>query len=934
VTIRSLIMAGAFVLAVSHSMSAVAQTVTVPAGETRGRVTLGDGQGLVVRAGGTVAEAGTSAVQASGGGITMYIDNAGAIQSGGSATIDATFAVLNLNNRRGGVIFGTSFDLIAAHRVQTLVNDGTLVGGVRDVVFADEIGSFINNGLITGKLGIIADRGKIDSLVNTGTMDFTGAMGVYGRDGIDSVFNTGLIRTAPQDVGLGYAIASVGNIGTVVNRGTLEGDQGIVSFQTIGSVVNSGIINGVTERGIRSANLGYLDNNGAITGGLQGIILTGTLDQGTNSGLIWGGDTGILATAIESLTNAAGGQIIGAINAGIQAGTATRLNNAGTISGAVNGVDIATIGSLDNAGTLWGGENGLSATTIGALHNSGAITGDDNGIRATTIGALTNDAGGAISGGRRTGIWVHDIGSIVNGGTISGQIISVYASSIGTLVNTGIIESANTPILSSVSIDSVINSGSIIGLNYGVIALDRIGSFYNTGTVLADTAVTSHNIASLINSGTIQGRVRAVDAEAITSLVNSGRIIGGTGAIREIAAADTQLTLLKGSLIEGGIDLGGGVNTLNVGRGLSIDSVFSSSTPLVIGDMAAAPYLYQPLGGNSYRVATVDPTSFLAHDELMADLTGAMFGAIDNHLDNTRSTQPMGYAAPAAVVEELARFEDVSNAMPHLWAEGFGTFRDQPGSGAMPASSQRLAGFVSGMDTPLSQTTLAGLFGGIAWSQVSDGSGQTTKALNGFAGAYGSAQLGAGFIDVAISAGHAHFDGTRPVANNGVAGGLQTAGASYDGWFISPQIKVTQPLGLLEASGSLRYAGLFLDGFSETGTNRGVVIDGRTAHLLVARAALTAPLAQANDNGDVMRLAVTGGIEARTQFGSNAITGQALGQTIAFDAGHRDGYGVFAGLKLQYQTSSTLQLFSDTEGQKENDGTFKLSAKAGLKAAF
>jgi len=51
-----------------------------------------------------------------------------------------------------------------------------------------------------------------------------------------------------------------------------------------------------------------------------------------------------------------------------------------------------------------------------------------------------------------------------------------------------------------------------------------------------------------------------------------------------------------------------------------------------------------------------------------------------------------------------------------------------------------------------------------------------------------------------------------------------------------------QARSTIEASASLRYAGLFLDGFTETGSPANLTVDDREVHLAVARAVLSAPL--------------------------------------------------------------------------------------------
>lgn len=201
---------------------------------------------------------------------------------------------------------------------------------------------------------------------------------------------------------------------------------------------------------------------------------------------------------------------------------------------------------------------------------------------------------------------------------------------------------------------NVLPGASVTGSTIGIL-LGNNAAIDNRGSIIGanGTGVFANGtLRSLTNSGSITGTSHGIEADIITSLTNSGLISGGSPAgfaTRESIGGDTQLTLLAGSVLVGRVDLGGGgVNTLNVGKGLSMATTFASGAP-VIGSMNV------PFVVNGNQVVTADTTSFANQSTMLADLTGGIFSTVENRIDNLRSgvssfAQPMvtAYAADAA----------------------------------------------------------------------------------------------------------------------------------------------------------------------------------------------------------------------------------------------------------------------------------------------
>lgn len=744
--------------------------------------------------------------------------------------------------------------------------------------------------------------------------------------------------------------------GTTTNQGTGNPAAGVgyggftIDDATV-NVLDGATVTG-TEAGLRFGAGLTVDNKGTIsTPSASGAGINAfSIKSLTNAGTIAGVGSGVGTDAIDTVTNLSSGVIQGGVSGrGLSvSGSAGTITNDGRISGGLGGVNISgALNSLVNHGQISGAPNGngLYADSIVTATNSGSITGM-YALISNSIQTLTNTASGTISGDR--GVAGGNIETLTNAGHISGRaaiFLNVGAQHLGTLVNTasGTITGMGDWAVFANTIDRIENQGAITSSGPGsaIQALAALGSLKNAGTITASgDAIRAASIQSLDNSGAIvstgQFSGTAVGGTTIGTVTNSG-LLRGVYAIRETGIGNTTLNLNAGSIVIGKLDLGGGLDTLNVGPGLSINNTFDDGAP-VIGRTAGA-YV---VSGN--RVAVLDPTNLANHTEMLVDLTDGIFSTLQGRIaglsaGSSGASSAGGFPAPMNLGARAPRAEPApARNAGQYWAQAFGSHRGQQGSSATASSEQEVAGFVSGLDAHVSATTLAGFFAGGAWGDAkADLASQSTDAESYFGGAYLSASFGATSFDLAIVGGRSTFDRDRRIANNTLPTGLESATAEYDGWFISPEARLTEHLRLggqkIEASVSARYAGLFLDGFTETGATDGLSIDSRDLHLGVARATLALPL-EHTGNGWLARLTLAGGVEGRTQIGDAGATGVLLGQGIDFEPGDDDAVGVFAGATAEVVTASGTSVFAQFEGLTEDDGSERFGGKAGFRLPF
>src|SRR5690606_32202073 len=145
-------------------------------------------------------------------------------------------------------------------------------------------------------------------------------------------------------------------------------------------------------------------------------------------------------------------------------------------------------------------------------------------------------------------------------------------------------------------------------------------------------------------------------------------------------------------------------------------------------------------------------------------------------------------------------------------------------------SEHVFGGVMMGIDTTTGEGTRIGVFVGGAQGEADvDHDSQEIDTETVFAGLYASHHAGAVRIDAAVTVGLADYDSERLVANNQVPGGLETARADYDGVFVSPELTVSTAMAMgattVRPSLRVRYAGLWLDGYDESGSVANLSVD-------------------------------------------------------------------------------------------------------------
>ena len=301
---------------------------------------------------------------------------------------------------------------------------------------------------------------------------------------------------------------------------------------------------------------------------------------------------------------------------------------------------------------------------------------------------------------------------------------------------------------------------------------------------------------------------------------------------------------MPGSIIVGAIRLDDEAETFDIAtNGLSIAYSFDPTNgPPDFLESNRAPFVIV-----DNRAAVVDPTLEAFQDDILADLTNGIFGGVSARLDGLSGGTVVGVTRHATGSTTHFKGAVVTAANePQAWAHSFGGTRHQDASRPIVDADLQFGGIMSGFDRQIAATTRLGVLLGGSQGEADTAFDSQEEDINTFfAGLYGRHERGRFTFDATVLVGHSAHERERRVLNNLVATGFQTASADFDAIFVAAALEVAAdvPLGThyIRPSAHLRYAGSFLDGFTETGAADTLTIADREVHLLQGRAQLALP---------------------------------------------------------------------------------------------
>lgn len=582
----------------------------------------------------------------------------------------------------------------------------------------------------------------------------------------------------------------------------------------------------------------------------------------------------------------------------LAAGSGARIENGGTI---------AAYGIAD--GGIIGSGNGLTVSNRGRIEAEGeaaaGIAWEGDGLRVGNSGSI------AVSGLAAIGIGAGGDDVVVdNAGRV--DVWGDESVGIGSAFGEAFIGNRGSVAVTGASAIGIMALGDRA-------AVDNAGSVEAYGDLAVGVGVASGS-AVVANSGSIMaagaGNVALSTLGDGTTVTNSGRIVSDGGLALYFGGSGATLNLLAGTAIQGPIVFSGGGDTVAFGPGLSAVMTFSGAGLPGTIRTGGRPFV---TAGDT--VAVADPTGFASAGAVIADLTGSVAGAVEARLSGPRGGPG---AAPAA---------------PRYWISPFASGRSQGGSGPASGFDDALGGVVAGMDAGAGDGFVAGVFMGAAGGNTQvDRGAQDIIHRSVFGGGYLGYDGGARFADLSLAIGALEESSRRRVADNLVPGGVGTARADFDGAFVSPSLTLgaRMPHGAdtLVPSLRLRYAGLFLDDYAETGSAGALAVAGRDVNVFEARGQLALAMAPVTTDAGVWQTTWRAGLDGVAQGGGD-VSATLLGQDIAFDPG--DGKAAlrgFVGAGFILSAGNGMRFDGDVETAYGSDAAFIARAQASLDVAF
>jgi uncharacterized protein with beta-barrel porin domain len=778
--------------------------------------------------------------------------------------------------------------------------------------------------------------------------------------------------------------AKIDNSGTIGNNAILSavtgpGNATIINSGTIGNLVT--IFGTTTDGAVRFTNSGSIGSQANIS---FVASPTGSVSV-TNTGSI-GANSQVSFTAVTG-----SGEFVnsGSIGSGATLQSVSVFGNAGlTNSGSIGG------NSIVNTFTSAGNASFTNSGSIGdvTIMQTSSISGNASFTNSGSLGVTSTVIVNSSTGSSAT---LTNSGSIGNGSNLSANAPLGNA----TVTNSGTL--GNTTILSAISTSgnaSVTNSGTMG--SFGLLqAISSTGntSIVNSGSTAGNAfAFTNTGSSSLVNSGTIGGNINVGSGSGNASLINSG-LIGGAGTLLQVTSTSgtaslrnagfiaenivvvsatgvATLTNLAGSRIAGSITLGGPAKTLEFIGGNYLYTL--NTLNFVNINTHGAPFV---ASGNI--VAVLDPTMLALEDRSLMNFTGGVasmlqdrFGGMGIPGGGTGRAAPLSFA-PAIAPDTAARLDAAHDAfagLPSLsmsyasdasrvrnanaaylkapvaavpvydttvWASGFGGERRQSAFDAVQGARDTAYGGTIGVDRQFTPDLRLGLFAGGGASKLrTDFNIQNSDSEYGFAGGYGRWDRRDYFVDFALFGGGLNTKSTRLVANNLAANGLEIANASYNGWFISPDVTVGyrffNPLGTVTPKARVRYVGGTLDGYTETGSAQGLAVGARHISDVEERLGVEFAMITAFAAGSVRASLEFSGVGLQ-RVGDNTISTVVLAQNLAFTTpGRREAYGGAVNAGLDWRPKSNLSFFVSAEGMATNDSAWSAVGKGGVRVGF
>lgn len=567
------------------------------------------------------------------------------------------------------------------------------------------------------------------------------------------------------------------------------------------------------------------------------------------------------------------------------------------LNGSGDRMDISSGGQLETTGA----DGIVSTGTDANIKNSGSIT--TSGSNAVAISASGPDA------------VITNKGSISTSGTsaysifTSGLRTSIY--NYGNITTTG----ASATGIEAIGPNAlIINNGLISSSSYGISTSGTGAEITNNGQILT-SEINAHGIFSggsssiVKNSGNI--RTTGLGANAIELLGNNSTVsnsgtLSATGnfAYAILGGSGKQtLNILRGSRIDGRIDLDGGGDEVNF-HGSAGSTVLIFDNAVSLNSHVSSARL---IGNN--KIVFVDPTNYAANPRNLDTFTSSAHALLGQRMGRESSLTFTSAGSDKRQKDDTGQ--------PVAWAEVFGSRSESNSQELFEDYQHKLSGITVGKETS-DAYGLSGLTLGVAKSDTAgNNNSQRTESL--FGGIYVQHFLASPNLSGSLLVGSEENSQIRAVMNNTT--GSQNATARFRSVFISPSITLSGVSGeldgfLIKPSVTANYTISRVRGYVESGeSGYNMEVGSRTISALSLRLQVIGT--KKLDKGAISLL---GGAKVRRTT-SQDIRARLNNSDFNFTvSGDNAAYGLFSGIRATLNLSDRLTLRLTAETGKLSGG--------------
>lgn len=332
----------------------------------------------------------------------------------------------------------------------------------------------------------------------------------------------------------------------------------------------------------------------------------------------------------------------------------------------------------------------------------------------------------------------------------------------------------------------------------------------------------------------------------------------------------------------------------------------------------------------------IDTSFMVSLDNVVMGTSDTINNSVFNQLSDT-------IIDGATTASPQAYHHSDANGLTSIWNSNWLSYNELETTNTSTTDYTRALGSVFGVEKVFESGTSFVAYAGLGLSHTKMGSTvhHLINADTYVVGVYSKFSRDHANIDVNFQLGQLKFDSRRQQTNNTVSSGWETASAGYDSIYIAPKVRLSKEITrdnyiTFIPSLAFGYTGIYVEGYSETGSTANATIASRTIHQFQARAEIALRFDWLSDKDVDYVFNPYIGLEGRMGSGDiDQVTGTIGSSSATFNPGGDKSVGAaFVGVNINAKISEAARFESALEAKYDSSGQFGVSSNWGVKFKF